>query len=158
MPPPQAPTAPVPVPEPEPEPVEAPPTADAVSGTDPDPHRLGVALDAILGGSRRTARTAAIAAATQLLDGETVEIALGGRFLGHDGVAILTDRRLLLANGRSWDPEIVSVDALSTLGVEGWVERRSATLRLTDGADVHVIDRINDTGVAESLANALRAR
>lgn len=87
-----------------------------------------------------------------------VEIAVGGRFLGHDGVAILTDRRLLLANGRSWDPEIVSIEALSTLGVEGWVERRAATLRLTDGADVHVIDRINDTGVAESLASALRAR
>ena len=99
-----------------------------------------------------------MAALTQLHDGEQVEIVLVGRFRGHDAVAVLTDRRLLLANAREWDPEVVSVENLSGLEVEGWIERRAATLRLTDGTMVHVMDRINDTSVAETFTAALRGR
>ncbi|MGI9621730.1 MAG: hypothetical protein ACR2PK_02750 [Acidimicrobiales bacterium] len=119
---------------------------------------MGSALGVLLGGSRRTARAAATAAVTTLVDGETVEIVVGGRFLAHDAVVLLTDRRVIIANSREWDPEIVSIDNLGELGVEGWVDRRSATLRLTDGDDAHVVDRINDTTVAERLTAAMRAR
>ena len=99
-----------------------------------------------------------MAALAALADGEQVETVLVGRFRGYEAVAILTDRRLLLANAREWDPEVVSVENLSGLQVEGWVERRSATLRLTDGTMVHVMDRINDTSVAETFTSALRSR
>ena len=99
-----------------------------------------------------------MAALTQLHDGEQVETVVVGRFRGHEAVAMLTDRRLLIANSREWDPEVVSIENVSGLEVEGWVERRAATLRLTDGTMVHVMDRINDTSVAETLAAALRAR
>ena len=98
-------------------------------------------------------------AALAILDeGELVQHVLAGRFRGHDAVALLTDRRLVIGNAREWDPEVVSVENLSGLKVEGWIERRSATLRLTDGTMAHVMDRINDTSVAETVAGALRAR
>ncbi|MEM7288368.1 MAG: hypothetical protein AAF480_18625, partial [Actinomycetota bacterium] len=138
--------------------VEPTPTAEVVSPTPADPHNLSAALGQLLGGSRRAAKVPAMAALTALADGEQVEIVLVGRFRGHEAVAILTDRRVLLANSREWDPEIVSVENLSGLEVEGWIERRAATLRLTDGTMAHVIDRINDTSVAETFTTALRAR
>ncbi len=78
--------------------------------------------------------------------------------MANDAVVILTNRRLLIANDREWDAEIVSISDLTNLGVEGWVERRAATVRLTDGAAAHVIDRINDTNIAETLTTTLRAR
>ena len=99
-----------------------------------------------------------MAALATLEDGELIESVLVGRFRGHDAVALLTDRRLVIGNAREWDPEVVSVENLSGLKVEGWIERRAATLRLTDGTMAHVIDRINDTSVAETMAAALRAR
>ncbi len=110
------------------------------------------------GGSRRNATAAALVAATKFTSGEVVETVVAGRYLANDAVVILTNRRLLIANDREWDAEIVSISDLANLGVEGWVERRAATLRLTDGAVAHVIDRINDTSVAETLTTALRAR
>ena len=75
-----------------------------------------------------------MAALAALDEGEQVEVVLAGRFRGHEAVAILTDRRLVLANAREWDPEIVTVENLSGLEVEGWVERRAATIQ-RDGSD-----------------------
>ena len=138
--------------------MEPPPTADAASTTDADPHGLGVALGKLMGGSRRTAKAAALSVASEFEVGEIVEIAVAGRFRACDAVAMLTNRRVILANDRAWDPEIVLIDDVSALVVEGWAERRSATLRLIDGDNEHVFDRINDTDVAESLARAIRAR
>ncbi len=129
-----------------------------MSTTDPDPHRLGVALGRLMGGSRRTAKAAAMAAAATLHDGEQVEAVVAGRFRGHDAVAVLTDVGLLIVNSRQWAPEVVSIDELAGVEVEGWVERRAATLRVTAGGSAHVIDRINDTDVAEAFASAVRAR
>ena len=143
------------------EPVEVPdppPTAETRSLSDADTHGFGAAMGRLMGGSRRTARGAALVAASHLAPNETVEIVVCGRFLANDAVAVLTNTRLIVANDRQWDPEIVSLDNLVGLKVEGWVERRSATLRLTHGTDTHVVDRINDTAVAEALADALRAR
>ena len=119
---------------------------------------MGAALGQLLGGSRRAAKLPSMAALAALDEGEQVEVVLAGRFRGHEAVAILTDRRLVLANAREWDPEIVTVENLSGLEVEGWVERRAATIRLTDGTMVHVMDRVNDTSVAETLTASLRAR
>ena len=154
-------SGPVVPPPPAPEPevtVEPPPVADVASVTDADPHGLGVALGKLMGGSRRTAKAAALSVASEFEADEVVEIAVAGRFRACDAVALLTNRRVILANDRAWDPEIVIIDDVAGLGVEGWAERRSATLRLTDGDDVHVFDRINDTAVAESLAHAIRSR
>lgn len=136
--------------------VEPAPSADATSGTAPDAHGLGAALGRLMGGSRRTAKAAALVAATRLADGEMVRAAVGGRFRGKDGVAVLTDRQILLANNREWDPEVVSMPTSAAVEVEHWVERRAAILRIGDGTDSHVIDRINDLGVAESLVEALQ--
>lgn len=93
-----------------------------------------------------------------LADGEMVQSILAGRFRAQDAVIALTDRRLLMVNARPWDPEVVSVEDVSNVRLEGWVDRRVATFRITDGADMHVIDRINDTEIAEGFAATTRAR
>ena len=111
-----------------------------------------------MGGSRRTARSAALVASTHFEPDEVVEIVVCGRFLGNDAVVVLTNNRLIIANDRQWDPEVISFQNLAGMSVEGWVERRWATLSLEDQSGTYVIDRINDTTVAETLADALQAR
>jgi hypothetical protein len=128
------------------------------SATPADPHGIDVAISRIMGGSRRTAKAAALVLAGALAEGEMVEHILAGRFRAHDAVVALTDRRLLLVNARPWEPEVVSIDNVSGIGLEGWVERRAATFRITDGADLHVIDQINDTEIAEGFAATARVR
>ncbi len=91
-------------------------------------------------------------------DGEMVELVLGCRFRGEEAVAVLTNLRLMLVNSREWDPEVVEVTDFTGLSVEGWVERRAATIRISSGQGVHVFDRAGDTDVAGLFTTALRAR
>jgi hypothetical protein len=128
------------------------------STTPSDPHGIDAALGKLMGGSRRTARSATLVAATMLADGEMVEAALGGRFRGEDAVVLLTDRRLILANSRQWDPEVVSIENVSGVTLEGWVERRAAIFRITDRTEQHIVDKINDTDAAEAFATMVRGR
>lgn len=141
-----------------PAPVEAIPTAEAVSATAADPHALAAAMGRLGGGSRRNGSAAALVAAGTLQADETVELVIAGRFRGHDGVGVLTGRRLLLVNARQWSPEVVEVADLHGAEVEGWIERRAATVRITAAGEVHVMDRIPDTGVAEQFTAAVRSR
>jgi hypothetical protein len=135
-----------------------PPTAEAPSATDPDPHGLGVAAERMSGGARRHGRTAISVAAGHLADGERVELVLVGRYLGFDAAMVLTPSRLLIVNDRPWDPEITVIDDVGALEVSGWADRRAATLELVGPAGRHVIDRIADAELAESMAVAIRSR
>jgi hypothetical protein len=111
-----------------------------------------------MGGSRRTAKAAALSAASELLPGEVVHMAAAGRFQAFDAVVLLTNSRLIFGNDRQWQPEIVIIDDLAPVAVEGWVERREATLRVNTGSETYVIDRIKDTEIAQQLAAELRDR
>jgi hypothetical protein len=135
-----------------------PPSAEAPSATDPDPHGLGVAAERMSGGARRHGRTALSVAAGRLGEGERVELVLVGRYLGFDAAMVLTPSRLLIVNDRPWDPEITVIDAVGAHEVSGWADRRAATLELVGPSGRHVIDRIADADLAESMAVAIRAR
>lgn len=97
-------------------------------------------------------------AVTRLVDGETVRYAVGGRFRAKDGVVMLTNRRLIVANDREWDPEVVVIDDLDAVQIEHWVERRAAILRITADGKAHVVDRINDLEVVETLVESVQNR
>lgn len=97
-------------------------------------------------------------AASRLGEGERVEVVLAGRYLGFDAAMVLTPMRLLIVNDRPWHPEIAVIDDVGAHEVSGWADRRAATLELVGPSGRHVIDRIADADLAESMAVAIRAR
>jgi hypothetical protein len=93
-----------------------------------------------------------------LTPGERVAVVVQGRFLGHDGVAVLTDQRLIVTNAREWSPEQAVYASFSGMIVQGWRDGNSATLSVEQGGRVAVLDQIRDQGLAQELATALRSR
>jgi hypothetical protein len=134
-----------------------PPSA-AVSGGPIDPHRIGTAIGGIGMFSRRAGKVAFAVIATVLDDNETVEVLVQGRFRGEDGAAVLTNRRLVLANDREWKPDIEVVQLSPGLTVQGWQDDRSAALAFNRGDASTVIDQIGEKDSAQRMAAAVRAR
>ena len=81
-----------------------------------------------------------------------------GRFLGRDGVCLLTSDRLLFVNDNEWQPDVAEVALTPDLGVQGWAEERWAAIIFTSGDEQVVIDRISEKPSAQALAEAVRAR
>ena len=139
--------------------VAAEPMPDAASGPGlTDPHGLGAAMDRLASGSRKTGRAAALVAATRLEVGESVLAAAVGRFQGADAVIVITDRRMLVANDRAWEPDVVPVALEPGLTVQGWADGRNAVLRFERDAVELVVDRIADAEVAREIAGVVRER
>ncbi|MEO0495503.1 MAG: hypothetical protein AAF081_19015, partial [Actinomycetota bacterium] len=161
------PPAPAPAPEP---PASPPPAADAAppeprampdAAAGPgaaDPHQLGAAVGRLSGSSRKAGKAAFSVLATHLEAGETVQMAANCRFLGADGAVVVTDRRMVIANAREWEPDVVPVGLEPGLTVQGWQDERAAALVF--GRDGHelVIDRIADRQVAQEIATEVRRR
>ena len=157
---PPPPPAPDPAAAPAPEPVAATaPMPDAVSGPGlTDPFGLGAAMDRLASGSRKTGRAAALVAAARMELGESVLAAVVGRFQGADAVLVITDRRMVVANDRAWEPDVVPVGLELGLTVQGWADGRNAVLRFErDGVEL-VVDRIADAEIARDIAGMVRER
>jgi len=123
-----------------------------------DPHGFGAAIERLGFLTKRSARLPALIAATELADGERVELIVQGTWLGRTAVGVLTDRRLVVANDREWKPDIRSVETGPGLVVQGWGDERSASLHLSGAGEPVGIADIGDAGLARELAQALRAR
>ncbi|MEM9203413.1 MAG: hypothetical protein AAGC53_17335 [Actinomycetota bacterium] len=123
-----------------------------------DPHRLGLAVDRLGAPTRKASAAAFAVAAAELDEGEMVQTAVGCRYLGSDGAVVLTDRRMLIVNARSWSPDIVVVDLEPGLTVQGWQDDRAAALVFGRNGHELVVDRITDRVVAQELAADVRRR
>ena len=123
-----------------------------------DPHRLGAAIDRLSSATRKASAGAFAVAAVSLDEGEIVQLAVGCRFLGADGAIVLTDRRMLITNARSWEPDVVPVGLEPGLSVQGWQDDRSAALVFARDGHELVVDRITDRVVAQELAAEVRRR
>ncbi len=134
------------------------PTAEAGPGLS-DSHGVGAAVAAMGSSARRAGRYAFAVLLATLDSGEQVEILGQCRFLGNDGVIALTERRLLVANAREWDPDVVAINIQPGLTVQGWQDEKSAALVFSnpDGDDI-VVDRFSDRSVAMRLVEGYRAR
>lgn len=99
-----------------------------------------------------------MAVATALEPSEQAQAVVCGEYLGHDAVAVLTDRRLVLANSRTHAPEIETIDVGAVTDVKGWADGGRATLRFTAGSTSAVIGQIREVDAAQAFASALRAR
>jgi hypothetical protein len=108
--------------------------------------------------SRRSGRVAILLIANELDPGERVEVVVQGRYLGEDGAAALTDRRIVLANDREWKPDVEVVDLVSGLGIQGWADDRSASLTFQRGTTSTTIEGIGEKELAQRFAALARAR
>jgi hypothetical protein len=145
-------------PPPAPPPPPPPPTPTAE-----DPHALGGAIarlsgGGLLGGAKKAAKAPATALAVLLHEGELVECLVVGQLYGEDGIAALTDNRLIFVNAREWVPIVIAVPVDSTLSVAGMQDDRTATLTFTSGANTIQIDRIGDRALAMEMAQRIRGR
>jgi hypothetical protein len=121
-----------------------------------DSHAVGAAAQRLSGGARRSGKAPLLMVAALLDEGEAVRAVIQGRFREVDGIAALTDTRILLVNAREWDPDVVSVPVTSSLAVQGWQDDRVAALVFTDGEASHTIDRIPDRPLAIEFAQLIR--
>ena len=96
--------------------------------------------------------------AAELDPGERVEVVVQGRFLGEDGAAALTDRRIVLANDREWKPDVEVVALGPGLTVQGWADDRVASLTFQRGATSTTIEGISEKELAQRFAALARAR
>lgn len=123
-----------------------------------DPHVLGPAVARLGNGARKSARTALAIASVVLDDGEAVEGLVAGQVDGLDGIAVLTDRKLVLLNDRQWRPDRYAFVLDPGLTVRGEAAGAEATLTIEQGGRTAVISRIGDVPLAQELAQRIRAR
>lgn len=132
---------------------------DAASGPGlTDPCGLGAAVGRLSGSSRKNGQAAFLVLATALEPGEVVEIVAFGRFLGAPGALCLTNGRLLAANARNWEPDVVSVPFEAGLTVQGWQDERHAALVFHHAGGDLVVDQISDREMAQQVAAGVRAK
>lgn len=123
-----------------------------------DGHHLGAAFGRLGSAARRSAKSAAMIAASHLDPGEMVEMVAAGRFLGADAVIVVTNERMLVANDRDWEPDVVPVALEGGLSVQGWHDGRHAVLRFARAGVEIVVDRISDAEIARQIATVVRER
>jgi hypothetical protein len=87
-----------------------------------------------------------------LLDGEVVFAAVAGQMLGHPAAVVLTDRRVLVVNGRRWQPIIDEFELGDDLVVRGRHDRDVAALTFVDARRMSTVDGIGEVGLAVELA------
>ena len=133
------------------------PPSNIISGTDADPHGFGPVASSISASTQKRAKAAVVAAALALEPGEQVQALVCGEYLAHDGVAVLTDRRLILANSRTFAPEVTALALEAVSDVKGWADSGKATLRFTGASDTLVLGDIAEVDAAQAFAGALRS-
>lgn len=112
-----------------------------------------------LGNAGRRSGRVALAVTSALLDeGEIVECAVQGRFNGADGVAVLTNERVLVVNDRSWKPDVLEIEVDGSTTVQGWQDDRTAALVFQRADQSATVDKIGDRHLAMEFAQRLRAR
>ncbi len=71
------------------------------------------------------------------------------------GVAVVTDRRVLVVNGRQWRPFVADIPIETGLVVEGWQDETTAMLTFVAGTPVR-LTAIVDKPLAFEAARIVR--
>jgi hypothetical protein len=123
-----------------------------------DPHALGPAVGRLGNGAKKAGRTALGITSVLLEEGELVECVVVGKVNELDGVAVLTDRRLLLHNDRQWAIDQLSMPLDAGVQVQGLAEGSTATLTFVREGIAVPVSKIGDVALAQELAQRVRAR
>ena len=123
-----------------------------------DPHGLGAAVSRLSGSGRKHGHAAFMVLARVLEEGEQIAVVASCRFRGAPAVLALSDRRLLVVNAREWEPDVLPVELVPGLTVQGWQDERHAALVFAHEGDELVVDRIGDRAMAQEIASGVRAK
>lgn len=122
-----------------------------------DPHGLQAHLLSMSEATRPHAEIPMLLSAQLLDDAETVLVAVPGLIGDVVGVAVVTDRRVLLVNGRRWNPVVEEFRLEPGLTVEGWQETDTAMLTFVADRIVR-ISKIVDKSLAFEAARVVREK
>lgn len=87
---------------------------------------------------------------------EWVVGALTGQMLGQPAAVVVTGTRVLVANGRRWQPIVDEYRINAQLSVRGRHDGRIAALSFTDDERLSMVDGIEQVSLAMQLAAAVR--
>lgn len=124
----------------------------------PDPHALGAAVARLGNASRKGASVALGIASVSLEAGEQVELVIQGQIQDSPGVAVLTDRRVVLVNEAAWVPLVETLAIDRSLRIEGEADGRAATVTITTPTGVWQVAGSRDVDLTKGFAARLRAR
>ena len=89
-------------------------------------------------------------------DDEWVVGALTGQMLGQPAAVVVTGSRVLIANGRRWQPIVDEFPIDERLSVRGRHDGRIAALSFADDERLSMVDGIEQVALAMQLAEAVR--
>ena len=120
-----------------------------------DPHGLGRQLDRIGDATRSHAELPTLIAGAHLRLSEEVDVIVPGLIDGVVGVAVVTNERVLLVNGRRWRPVVIDLPIAPGLTVEGWQDESTAMLTFS-GEQIARIESVVDKSLAFYAARIIR--
>jgi len=85
-------------------------------------------------------------------------MAVTGDMLGHPAAMVVTDRRIVVANGRRWRPVVDTFEFAAGLGVRGRHDGGVAAVTLFDDERLVTVDGIVEVAAAMQLAELIRVR
>ncbi|HNB95811.1 MAG TPA: zinc ribbon domain-containing protein [Microthrixaceae bacterium] len=122
----------------------------------PDAHGLAAAISRLRPEAAEAAEVPISVCGALLVRDEVVLAAVTGQMLGHAAVVVLTNQRVMVVNGRRWQP-IVDVFALGPdLVVRGRHDRDVASLTFSDATQLSTVDAIGEVALAVELAERIR--
>jgi hypothetical protein len=122
----------------------------------PDPHGLSAAVGRLRAEDQERAATPIAVCGALLQHDEVVLAAVTGQMLGHPAVVVLSTRRVLVVNGRRWQPIVDVFDVGPSLTVRGRHDRDVAALTFSDETRLSTVDGISEVGLAVELAERIR--
>ncbi|HEY6531734.1 MAG TPA: hypothetical protein VIY72_05490 [Acidimicrobiales bacterium] len=123
-----------------------------------DPGGIDAAASRLSAGARRNANSPLAVVAALLEEGEKAEAVVQGEYQHRPGVAVLTDRRVIVANDRRWAPDVRTFECDERLVVHGWQDDRRATLVFVVAGVGVELSAVSDRPLARDLAARVRAR
>ena len=128
------------------------PTHEPIS----DPHGLEAAVARIAVADQERAAVAIAVCGALLEPDELVAGVVTGQMLGRPAAVAVTDRRVIIANDRRWQPLVDVYRIDSKLIVRGRHDRQVAALSFADMTRLSMIDGITEVELAIELAERIR--
>ena len=121
-----------------------------------DPHGLEAAVARLTVADQERAAVAIAVCGALLEPDELVAGVVTGQMLGRPAAVAVTDRRVIIANDRRWQPLVDVYQIDSKLVVRGRHDRQVAALSFADMTRLSMIDGITEVELAIELAERIR--
>lgn len=131
-------------------------TAPMPSPPVPDAHGLAAAVGRLHPDAVEAASVPISVCGALLERDEVVLAAVTGQMLGHAAVVVLTTQRVLVVNGRRWQPIVDQFSLSPELVVRGRHDRDIASLTFSQGDQLSTVDAITEVALAVEVAERIR--